>query len=207
VTLNAVSKGFLEAQMKTSEPAVAAAIKAVLEAPDQAKRDDAGTALAHLAPEIGAMLRDTVTPTMLKAGYKSNVIPADATATFNSRLLPGRTADSMIAEIKAIVADPGIEFAFEPPTRKAVGAMPVDTELFRAAVAARPDVRVMPYMAAWTTDSQDLRARGTFMYGIDPPTTEEDVRRVHGDDERVPLAALDWYVLYLRDIVMRTAVK
>ena len=82
-----------------------------------------------------------------------------------------------------------------------------DLDLFRAAVSVRPDVRVIPYMAAWTTDSQDLRARGTIMYGIDPPTTEEDLRHVHGEDERLPLAALDWYVLYLRDIVVRTAAK
>jgi acetylornithine deacetylase/succinyl-diaminopimelate desuccinylase-like protein len=153
------------------------------------------------------MLRDTVTPTILKAGYKSNVIPGEATATFNARLLPGRKAADMIAEIRRIVDDPTIEFAFEPPTRAPVGAMPIDTPLFRAAVEAARGVRVLPYMAAWTTDSQDLRARGTIMYGIDPPLTREDVERVHGDDERVPLAALDWYALYLRDIVVKTAGK
>ncbi len=207
VRLNPVTHGFLEQQAKTSEPAIAAAIKAVLAAPEGPARDEAGAALAHLAPEIGAMLRDTVTPTMLKAGYKSNVIPADATATFNARLLPGRAAADLIADIRAIVADPKIELAFDPPTRAPVGAMPIDTPLYRAAVESAKGVRVMPYMAAWTTDSQDLRARGTVMYGIETPLTEEDVERVHGEDERVPLAALDWYASYLRDIVVKTAGK
>jgi len=207
VLLNPVSKGFLEAQAKASEPAVAEAIKAVLDAPQGSARDAAGVKLASLAPDFGAMLRDTVTPTMLQAGYKSNVIPADATATFNARLLPGRKAADLIADIKRIVADPRIEFAFEPPTRAPVGAMPIDTDLYRAAASVRPGVRVMPYMATWTTDSQDLRARGTIMYGIDPPTTEEDVHTVHGEDERLPLAALDWFALYLRDIVVRTAAQ
>lgn len=205
VVLNPVTKGFLEAQAKTAEPPVAAAIRAVLTAPAGRDRDEAGSALARVAPEIGAMVRDTVTPTMLKAGYKSNVIPADATATFNARLLPGHTAAGMIATIRTVVGDPKIEFAFEPPTRKPVGAMPVDTDLFRAAVAAAPGVRVIPYMAAWTTDSQDLRARGTIVYGIDAPMTEEDLTHVHGEDERVPLAGLDWYAVYLRDIVVKTA--
>jgi acetylornithine deacetylase/succinyl-diaminopimelate desuccinylase-like protein len=207
VVLNPVSRGFLREQAKTSEPGLAAAIRAVLEAPEGPSRDDMGLALARLDPELGAMLRDTVTPTMLKAGYKSNVIPGEATATFNARLLPGRKAADMIAEIRRLAGDPTIEFAFEPPTRAPVGAMPIDTPLFRAAVESARGVRVLPYMAAWTTDSQDLRARGTIMYGIDPPLTREDVERVHGDNERVPLAALDWYAGYLRDIVVKTAGK
>lgn len=207
VVLNAVTKSFLEAQASTAEPAVAAAIKAVLDAPEGRARDDAGSALARLAPEIGAMLRDTVTPTMLKAGYKSNVIPADATATFNTRLLPGHKAEDMIETIRMLTNDPKIELAFEPPTRAPVGPMPIDTDLFRAAVSVRPDVRVIPYMAAWTTDSQDLRGRGVIMYGIDPPMTHDDLERVHGNDERLPLAGLDWYALYLRDIVVKTAGK
>lgn len=207
VVLNPVTRGFLEAQAKSAEPGVARAIKAVLSAPAGRERDEAGSALAAVAPEIGAMVRDTVTPTILKAGYKSNVIPADATATFNARLLPGHAAAGMIAAIRMIVGDPKIEFAFEPPTRKPVGAMPVDTDLFRAAVAAAPGVRVIPYMAAWTTDSQDIRARGTIVYGIDAPMTEEDLKHVHGEDERVPLAGLDWYAGYLRDIVVKTAGK
>ncbi len=207
VVLNPVARGFLERQAETSSPEVSAAIKTVLAASEGPQRDAAGAALARLAPEFGAMLRDTVTPTMLKAGYKSNVIPADATATFNTRLLPGRKAADMIADIRRIVNDPRIEIAFEPPTRAPVGAMPIDTPLYRAAVESAPGVRVMPYMAAWTTDSADLRAHGTIMYGINPPTTSEDQKRIHGEDERVPLAALDWYVTYLRDIVVKTAGK
>ena len=207
VVLNPVSQGFLERQAETSPSQVAAAIRAVLEAPQGRKRDEAGTALADLSPEYGAMLRDTVTPTMLKAGYKSNVIPADASATFNARILPGRRAANLIADIHRIVGDAKIELAFEPPTRAPVGAMPIDTPLYLAAVESARGIRVMPYMAAWTTDSQDLRARGTIMYGIDPPGTEDDQRRAHGEDERVPLAGLDWFALYLRDIVVKTAGK
>jgi len=207
VRLNPVSQGFLERQAETSPSPVALAIRALLNAPEGRKRDEAGDELAALSPEYGAMLRDTVTPTMLKAGYKSNVIPADASATFNARMLPGRRAASLIADIHRIVDDSNIEFAFEPPTRKPVGPMPIDTPLYRAAVESAPGVRVMPYMAAWTTDSQDLRARGTIMYGIDAPGTEDDQRRAHGEDERVPLAALDWFALYLRDIVVKTAGK
>lgn len=207
VRLNPVSQGFLERQAETSPSPIALAIRALLNAPEGRKRDEAGDELAALSPEYGAMLRDTVTPTMLKAGYKSNVIPADASATFNARMLPGRRAANLISDIHRIVDDAKIELAFEPPTRKPVGPMTIDTPLYRAAVESAPGIRVMPYMAAWTTDSQDIRARGTIMYGIDAPGTEDDQRRAHGEDERVPLAALDWFALYLRDVVVKTAGK
>ena len=71
VVLNPVSRAFLEEQAKTNERGLGAAIKAVLEAPEGLSRDNMGFALGRLEPEFGAMLRDTVTPTILKAGYKS----------------------------------------------------------------------------------------------------------------------------------------
>jgi acetylornithine deacetylase/succinyl-diaminopimelate desuccinylase-like protein len=60
-------------------------------------------------------------------------------------------------------------------------------------------------MAAWTTDSQDLRAQGTLMYGVDPPVTDEDGGRIHGVDERLSTAALDWYAQFMRAIVLKVA--
>ena len=108
VRLNPVSQGFLERQAETSPSPVALAIRALLNAPEGRKRDAAGDELAALSPEYGAMLRDTVTPTMLKAGYKSNVIPADASATFNARILPGRRAASLISDIHRIVDDAAV---------------------------------------------------------------------------------------------------
>ncbi len=210
VRLNPVSQGYLERQAEL-DPSVRAAARALLAAPEGPRRDEAADKLMAVSPELAATVRETVTPTMLKAGYKSNVIPGEAVATLNARLLPGRKAEDLIADIKAVIADPGIEIAFEPPTRAPVGAMAVDTPLYEAIVKSaakrNPAPAVMPFMAAWTTDSADLRARGTVVYGIDPPTTDEDDLRVHGDDERVSLSALDWFAEFLRDVVVSTAGK
>lgn len=208
--LNPVSRGFLERQAKLDAKA-GPAIRALLDAPEGPRRDEAADALAAVSPELAATVRETVTPTMLKAGYKANVIPGEATATFNARLLPGRPAAALIADIKAVVDDPSIAFAFEPPTRPPVGPMPLDTELYAAIVkvagARSPAPQVMPFMAAWTTDGADIRGRGTVVYGFDPPTTEDDDERIHGDDERLSLAALDWYADFLREVVLLTAGK
>lgn len=210
VRLNPVSRGFLERQAAL-DASVRPAVRALLAAPEGPRRDEAADALMAVSAELAATVRETVTPTMLKAGYKSNVIPGEAVATLNARLLPGRKAEELIAEIKAVVNDPSIEYAFEPPTRAPVGPMPLETELYAAiekvAAARSPAPAVMPFMAPWSTDGADVRARGTVVYGIDPPTTDEDDLRIHGDDERVSLDALDWYTDFLREVVLLTAGK
>ncbi|MDX6768199.1 MAG: M20/M25/M40 family metallo-hydrolase [Elusimicrobiota bacterium] len=210
VRLNPVSQAFLERQIEL-DASVRVAARGLLAAPEGPRRDEAADKLMAVSPELAATARETVTPTMLEAGYKSNVIPAVAKATLNARLLPGRRAEDLIADIKAVIADPGIEASFEPPTRAPVGPMPLDTELYAAIVKAAakrdPAPAVMPFMAAWTTDSADLRARGTVMYGIDPPMTDEDDLRMHGDDERVSMSGLDWFSDFLREVVVATAGK
>jgi acetylornithine deacetylase/succinyl-diaminopimelate desuccinylase-like protein len=210
VRLNPVSQGFLERQAEL-DPSVRAAARALLAAPEGPRRDEAADKLMAVSPELAATVRETVTPTMLKAGYKSNVIPGDAVATLNARLLPGRKAEELIAEIKAVINDPAVSIAYEPPTRAPVGAMGLDDELYaaitKAAAARSPAPAVMPFMAAWTTDGADIRGRGTIVYGVDPPTTDEDDMRIHGDDERISLSALDWYTDFLREVVLLTAGK
>lgn len=208
--VNAVVRDFLELQQGNPGAAEqSAAIAAVLAAEPGRGLDEAADRLAALNPEFGAILRDTLTPTMVQSGYKSNVIPAEARAVFNARLMPGRDPQVLLDQIRAVVDDPAIEIAAEPPTRGPVFPMPIDTPLYAAAKSAAaelaPQARVTPFMAAWTTDSQDLRGRGVIVYGIDPPLSAEDGERVHGKDERIALAALDWYAEFQRAIVLKLA--
>lgn len=203
--LNPVVRGFLETQQRSSSTVeLSAAVAAVLSAKPGPDLDAAADRLTELNPEFGAVLRDTLTPTILQAGYKSNVIPAEAKAVVNARLMPGRDPEVLLARIRAAVDDPSIEVTAVPPSRKPVGPMPIDTPLYKAAVAAAPaGTRVAPFMAAWTTDSQDLRGLGIVVYGIDPPLSLDDGERVHGKDERILLEGLDWYVLYVRDLLLK----
>jgi acetylornithine deacetylase/succinyl-diaminopimelate desuccinylase-like protein len=208
-TVNDVVRSFLARQQETAWPPLKNALAAVLQASDQEELDRAAEQLAELAPEFGAMLHDTVTPTILKAGYKSNVIPAEAEATLNARLLPGRVAADLAALLREAVDDPSVELRYDPPNRGPVTPMPTDTALYEAikevAKDQAPEARVMPFMTAWTTDSQDLRARGVITYGLIPPFTAEDGGRMHGKDERIELAALDWYVNFLQAVVLKVA--
>ena len=204
-----VVRGFLERQQETARPPAQGAIADVLAARPGQELDRAADQLTTVEPEFGAMLRATVSPTMLKAGYKSNVIPAEAQAVFNARLLPGQSAAELISELRAVIDDPTVELRYDPPTRAPVDAMRTNTALYEAVKEAAkelaPTARVMPYMTAWTTDSQDLRARGVITYGLIPPFTADDGGRMHGRNERIELASLDWYTNFLRAIVLKVA--
>jgi acetylornithine deacetylase/succinyl-diaminopimelate desuccinylase-like protein len=206
--INPVARGFLEAQ-RAAAPSVelSTAIATLLSAPPGPELDAAAERLAALNPEFGALVRDTLTPTILNAGYKSNVIPAEAKAVLNARLMPGRDPNVLLSQIRTVIDDPAVEVTALAPSRPPVQPMPIDTALYRAAEAAAkttaPEARVMPFMAAWTTDSQDLRALGVIVYGIDPPLSADDGERVHGKDERILLEGLDWYVDYVREILLK----
>ncbi len=103
VKLVPASEAYFRALLPLSGDKTAVALRSLLEARDQHVRDAAGRELVAAAgadaPLMGALLRDTMVTTMIKAGIKPNVIPGEAEAIVNTRLLPGTTTDEMIAEL------------------------------------------------------------------------------------------------------------
>ncbi|MBI2362344.1 MAG: M20/M25/M40 family metallo-hydrolase [Elusimicrobia bacterium] len=203
--LNAVVRASFEYKAASAEEPLKAALGQVLSARPGPALDEAAARLSSVSPELGAMLSDTLTPTVVSGGYKSNVIPAEAKATLNGRMLPGHGADAFIGRIRTVLAGLPIAVDYEFSGRAAVPPMPVDNEFVaaarRQAERLSPGIRVSPFMAVATTDAQDLRARGTLVYGIEPPFPPGDRARMHGDDERILLAALDWHVEHLWALV------
>ncbi len=143
---------------------------------------------------LGALLRDTVSITVVKAGYKTNVIPGTAEAELDVRLLPGTERDEFLARLRAVIDDPTVEIVpparFNPPVESRI-----DTELFRTierVVAQRyPGVPVTTKMGTGATESSLMRPLGIVCYGFTPLllTAEEDASQ-HADDERVPVESL-----------------
>ena len=145
-------------------------------------------------PQWNSMLRDTIAPTMLTAGVRQNVIPAEARATLNIRLLPGDTIDALIAELTKQVNDPLVRLEVQPDAGLAAPPSSLESDFYAAItkVAAQEfgGVPVLPYQSPWATDSAQLRLHNVQSYGLWPfPLTEEDLKRMHGDDERIPLAS------------------
>ena len=162
------------------------------------------------APNFNAMLRTTCTPTILKAGYKENVIPSEARANLNCRILPGTDLDTFLAGLREGAADPKVEVIFARDPRPSPGPSSTDSPLYRAieTVARRvaPGIAVVPYMSPGGTDSQVLRQRGIAAYGLLPfPIEEEDLRTMHANDEKIAVDAFTWGTRMLYQVVLETA--
>ena len=144
-------------------------------------------------PTFNALVRNTISPTVLEGSNKTNVIPGHARAQLDCRLLPGEDPQEFIKRLKQVVNDPNVHFStllnFPPLASES------DTPLFRAirAVAERhdPQAPVVPAVLGGFTDAHYFRRKGIVSYGFSGlPLSEEDGHRVHGDNERISLKSL-----------------
>ncbi|MBI3304125.1 MAG: M20/M25/M40 family metallo-hydrolase [Deltaproteobacteria bacterium] len=155
-------------------------------------------------PFFNALVRNTISPTVLEGSNKTNVIPAHARAQLDCRLLPGEDPQQFVAGLEKVVDDPEVRFSILlnfPPL-----ASEADTALFRAirSVAERhdPAAPVVPAVLGAFTDSHYFRRKGIVSYGFTGlAITEEDGRRAHGTNERLPLASLREGIQILFDLV------
>lgn len=141
---------------------------------------------------IGATLRDTANPTMLTAGYKSNVIPSTAEAAVDCRILPGRL-EAFDRELDELLG-PDIEREWMelPPVETTFDGALVDA-MTAAVVAEDPGARTLPYMLSGGTDAKAFQKLGIRNFGFAPLRLPADLdfsALFHGVDERVPVEAL-----------------
>jgi acetylornithine deacetylase/succinyl-diaminopimelate desuccinylase-like protein len=154
-----------------------------------ALRDPAVAEALYDDRDVSALLRNTISITVVKAGYKTNVIPGTAEAELDVRLLPGEDPDAFLAELRRAIDDPAVEVV--PPTAfRKPNESPTDTELYRTieAVLGRhyPGVPVTPKMLTGATESVFFRPLGVVAYGFTPLLARsEEIATTHGDDERI----------------------
>ena len=166
--------------------------------------------ISETSPLWNSMLRDSVTPTMLSAGVRNNVIPAEARANLNIRLLPGNTIDVLLADLTKLVNDPQIKFEIQPDAGLAAPPSSLESDFYatisKVAAAQFANAPVLPFQSTGATDSAQLRLHNVQAYGLLPfPLAEEDYQRMHGDDERIPLASFTKGVGVLARIVAEFA--
>jgi acetylornithine deacetylase/succinyl-diaminopimelate desuccinylase-like protein len=162
-------------------------------------------------PVWNAMLRDTVTPTMLQAGVRQNVVPSEARAVLNLRMLPGNLPETLVMKLQQLVNDPQIRFSIEPGAGVATPSSSTTSDLYntitKVAGQQFPGTTVLPYMSTGATDSDQLRLRSVQAYGLLPfPLTEDDLLRMHADNERVPINSFQKGIEFLYNIVSDFAV-
>jgi acetylornithine deacetylase/succinyl-diaminopimelate desuccinylase-like protein len=164
-------------------------------------------------PLLHAIMRNTIAPVLLNAGFRGNVIPGSAEATINFRTIPGTTAADLIDEVKTVIADPAIEVKAtgQAAARPAVES-PMSGELYEALIkhaqSTYPGARVTPYLFQAGTDAYAWRSRGVPVYGIYPyPITSADLERMHGNDERVQIKSLVSGLKMIEGVLVEVAGK
>jgi acetylornithine deacetylase/succinyl-diaminopimelate desuccinylase-like protein len=168
------------------------------------------------------LVRNLFVPTIVGGGFRANVLPGTAEATVNMRMLPGQRPRPLLRELRRVIGDPAVRVtpiatgdnsveetldAFDERARQAPSR--TNTALYRSlAREARRQwrgIRVTPALFEAGTDAVPWRRRGIPVYGVYPyPISHEELVRMHGNDERVPIRSLeqgtDMLTRVLRDV-------
>ena len=159
-------------------------------------------------PRHSSMLRTSVSPNIFAGGYRSNVIPSEAKATLDVRMLPDENPTDFLEQVRRVVNDPGVEVRFAAQnTRPAGPDARLDSEAFKALEAAATRVYntvTLPTMSTGATDMAQLRAKGVQCFGIGPATDMEDGPKgfgAHSDQERILESELHRFVRFNWEVV------
>lgn len=209
VNLSTVVQRYFETLSKVEDDEIGKWMRA-LETPEREQL--AVKRLADMSPVWNSMMRDTIAPTMLQAGVRANVVPSEARATLNIRLLPGDSVQLLIGVLTQLVNDKQIRFEVAADPGTPAPASSLESELYRTIEKVSgqefPGVAVAPFMSTGATDSAQLRLHNVQAYGLLPfPLTEQEVLRMHADDERLPVESFRKGVDFMCRIVQGFAAR
>lgn len=160
---------------------------------DPSGGEEALARLGSIARMVGATMSNTANPTMLRAGYKHNVIPGRATAAVDGRFVPGGR-EAFFATIADLVGE-RVRYEVVTDLDAAETAFSGDlVEAMQRCLAAEdPGARTVPYLMSGGTDAKAWSSRGIRCFGFAPlklPPDLDFASLFHGVDERVPVESL-----------------
>jgi acetylornithine deacetylase/succinyl-diaminopimelate desuccinylase-like protein len=155
-------------------------------------------------PYYYSVLRTSVVPTIIDGGFRVNVIPSEATATLDIRMLPDEDVDAFYDKLRGVIDNPNVEVVPEPIYRPEGPLSPIDNEMFQTLESVAndmyPEAVVLPTMSTGATDMAQLRAKGVPAYGIGATRSIEEINSgngSHGDNERVSEESVRQLVQFL----------
>jgi acetylornithine deacetylase/succinyl-diaminopimelate desuccinylase-like protein len=203
------TRTYFERLAKVSSPEEAGRYRGILD-PRRAPQVDRYFSTHELGHY--SMLRTSVSPTMIRAGFRTNVIPSEAEAYLDVRALPDEDMNALVEQMRRIIADPRVDVIPPAPAgRPAAPASRIDTEMFRAFERVQkkmfPGAVTLPGMLTGATDMAQLRARGVEAYGFGPIADRSDgaLGGAHSDDERIAETSLVKMVEFLWRSVLEVA--
>jgi acetylornithine deacetylase/succinyl-diaminopimelate desuccinylase-like protein len=173
------------------------------------RRVQRGARMLERIPVFDAVLRNGISATILQGGIRTNVIPTEATAKLNVRTLPGQSIDGVVRRLKNVVNDSLVDIAVTDRGEDSPASdfhSPMFAAIRESVAALDPSMTVVPYLSTGATDSARLRSWGMQAFGLLPfPMNQDDEDRMHGNDERVPLASLDFGARMIYGAILRVA--
>ena len=159
-------------------------------------------------PIYNAIVRDTISLTILQGGSKINVIPSESTASIDCRLIPGSSKEDFLKEVKRRLGNE-VEVGVVSESHS-LPSSPLDTDLFQAiqrfAVQNDPGCPVVPLLLSGATDSRFLREKGVITYDFCPfRLTENELKTEHGNNERIALENLKFGMKMLVEVIKEVA--
>jgi acetylornithine deacetylase/succinyl-diaminopimelate desuccinylase-like protein len=188
VALNPTTRGFFEQTAKVEKPAMAAAMRAIVKNPRDAK---AATTLSKDA-RYNSTLRTTCVATRLSGGHAYNALPQTATANVNCRMVPTTTLEEVQSTLARVIGDTGVKITLTqkndlPHFPK--GALAIDPLLMGTVADVTKkmfgDIPVIPTMSTGATDSHWLREAGLPSYGVSGIFSLPGETNAHGRDEKL----------------------
>jgi len=168
-----------------------------------------GARVLAVTPVFNAVLRTGISATMVTGGIRSNVIPTEATALLNIRTLPGESIDGVVSRLRRVINDSRVDAAITQRGEDAPASdfsSPMFTAIAETVKELAPEMVTVPYMSTGASDSARLRQLGMQAYGLLPfPMDQDDEDRMHGNDERIPLASLEFGTRLIFGAVQRVA--
>jgi len=211
IRLNETTAAYFKRLADISPPDVAQHYRDVLSS-DPAKQRAADDWLFENEPRHSSMLRTSASPNIITGGYRFNVIPSQATATLDVRLLPDEDQDAFLQQVKTVVNDPAVEVRYPVAATRPPGMEArLDSEAFKAIEAAITrvyDTVTIPAMGTGATDMAQLRGKGVQCFGIGPATDTEDGPKgfgAHSDQERLLESELHRFVRFNWEVVTSLA--
>ena len=208
IRLNETTREYFKRLADISTGDDAARYRAVL-TPGSPSADAADSYFMQREPRYASMLRTSVTPTIVNGGYRFNVIPSEATATIDVRMVPDEDPAAFLEAAKKIVNDPAVAVTFSTAIdRRTVGGTTrIDSEAFKAiegAVTKHYQSVSLPMLQPGATDMSVVRAKGAQCYGINAAIDAEDGPKgfgPHSDQERILESELHRFVRFQWDVV------
>ena len=178
--------------------------------PSQYIQDNKFQQIIENDESLNYLFRNTMTLTMFGGSQQTNVIPPEAWANIDVRLLPGEDPQAFLESIRKVVNDPNVTVEPQSKEFRVANFSPTNTELYDAfrKVTAHyfPGTLVLPRLTSGYNEEQRYRPLGMNAYGFNPYTaTEAENNTQHGDDERIRVEEVRRGFQVLYDVVTSVA--